>query len=58
MRTREEILDYIQNRMSGLGQCDWYTPLCFVEEMKSLVYHERKEDMPGFEGTWESLDKL
>ena len=43
MRTREEIIDYIQDRMSGLGQSDWYTPLCFVEEMKSLVHHERKK---------------
>ncbi len=49
MRTREEILDYIQNRMSGLGQSDWYTPLCFVEEMKSLVNYERKKSEEAHE---------
>ena len=41
---REERLDYIQNRLSGIGQCDWYTPLTFTEEMRSLVHYERKKD--------------
>lgn len=58
MRTREEILDHIQNRLSGIGQCDWATPLTFMEDMKSLLYHERKKDMPGFEGTWDKLNNL
>lgn len=56
--TREEILDHIQNRLSGIGQCDWATPLTFMEDMKSLLYHERKKDMPGFEGTWDRLNNL
>ena len=58
MRTREEILDYIQDRLSGIGQCDWATPLTFTEEMRSLVHYERKKDIPGFEGTWDKLNNL
>jgi len=44
MRTREELLDYIQDRLSGIGQCDWATPLTFTEEMRSLLHYERKKD--------------
>lgn len=56
--TREEILDHIQNRLSGIGQCDWATPLTFMEDMESLLYHEGKKDIPGFEGTWDRLNNL
>ena len=42
--TREEILDHIQNRLSGINQCDWATPLTFMEDMRSLLHYERKKD--------------
>jgi len=56
--TKEEILQRIQERLDRMYEHEWYTPLCFVEDMRSLVYHEKKKDIPGFEGTWEQLDKL
>lgn len=41
---KQELLDYIQDRLSGLGQCDWYTSECFVREMQMLIYQERNEE--------------
>lgn len=54
--TKEQILKRIQERLDLMQKEEWYTPLSFVEDMKSLVYHEK--DIPGFEGTWDQLDKL
>ena len=39
---KQELLDYIQNRLSGIGQCDWYTAEDFVKEMTDLVFKNRE----------------
>ena len=56
--TKEEILKSVEDRLAMINEYQWYTPLAFVEDMKSLVHHEQKKDIPGFEGTWDALDKL
>jgi len=42
--TKQELLAHIQNRLSGIGQCDWYTAENFADEMFRLVQKEHNEE--------------
>jgi len=44
-KSREEILDYITFRASGLGQSKDFTFKGFYKEMLDMVAKERKTDM-------------
>jgi len=42
--TKQEVLERIQSKLDMIGEYKWYTPLAFVEDMKSLVYHHSDEE--------------
>lgn len=42
--TKEQILKSIEDRLEMINEYKWYTPLAFVEEMRSLVHHNKDEE--------------
>ena len=42
--TKQQLLARIQERLDRMYEEEWYTPLSFVEDMRSLVYHNRDEE--------------
>ena len=42
--TKQEMIDLINQKLIDMETEKWYTPLAFVEDMRSLVYHEELRD--------------
>lgn len=42
--TKQEMLDLINQKLIDMETEEWYTALCFVEDMRSLVFHEELRD--------------
>lgn len=42
--TKQQLLARIQERLDLMYEEEWYTPLSFVEDMRSLVHHNKDEE--------------
>jgi hypothetical protein len=42
--TKEQILARIESRLEMVNEHQWYTPLAFLEDMRSLVHHNKDEE--------------